>query len=362
MKTWQGTLAGMLCILAIVAAGVWHANHPDLPPLSTFASGSGSGSPLSDFSVHRIEWSADGRLLLSLSRGGLNAELRLALHDIHHKTTRLPIDAMGNRVLSAALAADGRHVLVGSNQGRLWWIAADSSEMPVPLVELPDATSFFSATAIASDGHQVSGGTNTGLIYVCDLARTTPVTLTPSQNSSVVDLRFSNDRQRLVSAQGNGCISQWELSNGALSQELVGCPGSCQRADSLPDGSRIISVGLDDAVRIWDVARGRELWHGEFGLLGVRALDVSADGTTAAWGGHNHKIVVWDLERGQKKFEVVTPASVVFHLKFSPDGSLLAAAGRDGAIRLYDALTGTENDAILIAGPDAYCDASYNHE
>ena len=348
MQTWQGTLTGIAAIVAIVGAGVWYANDPQMQhfSLSNLASGSGTISPLPEFSVNHIEWSRDGRLLFSVSRGGLNAAPQLALHDIHHKTTRLPIDTMGEWCQSAALAVDGRHVLVGTDQGRLWWIAPESSEVPVPLVELPIPTSFFSAAAVAGDGRQVCGGTNTGRIYVCDLARRTSITLTASQKSSVVDVRFSNDHRRLVCAQNNGHISLWELSNGELSQEFADCAGSCRGAAFLSDGERLVSAGLDDAVRIWDIAGGRELWRGEFGLLGVMALDVSADGLSAAWGGCNRKIVVWDLERGRKKLDIATPASVVFHLRFSPDGLLLAAAGSDGTIRLYDTLTGAEHDVI----------------
>jgi WD40 repeat protein len=354
MKTWQGTLSGTACIVAIVVAGVWYANDPQMPqfPQSRFTSGRATSSPLPEFSVNQIAWLTDGRSLLSLSRGGLNAEPQLALHDIHQKTTRTPINAMGDWIHSAAPAVDGQHVLVGSNHGRLWWIASDSAEMPVALVELPVPRSFFSVTAVASDGRQACGGTNTGLICVCDLARQTSVTLSASQKSSVLDLRFSNDNQRLVSAQGNGHISLWELSSGELSHEFAVCAGPCRGAAFLPDGQRLITAGLDDTVRIWDIAGGRELWRGEFGLFGVMALDVSADGASAAWGGCNHKIVVWDLQRGQKKFDIATPASVVFHLRFSPDGILLAAAGSDGTIRLYDALTGAEHGVIAM-------DASY---
>src|SRR6516225_2110630 len=98
MKTSPGTLSGILCIVAVVGAGIWHAHDPDMQrwPLSTFASCRATTNPSSEFSVNHIDWSADGRVLLSLSRGGLDAESHLALYDTQQKTFWMPFDVTGD--------------------------------------------------------------------------------------------------------------------------------------------------------------------------------------------------------------------------------------------------------------------------
>src|SRR5262249_57489119 len=116
---------------------------------------------------------------------------------------------------------------------------------------------------------------------------------------------------------------------------LRGHSRAATRAVFLPDAKRLISAGLDDSVRIWDLACGREEWRGEFGLQGVKALAVSADGTLAAWAGYGRRIICWDLELREMKFEIETPIQVVAHLEFSPDGASLAAAAPDPALPLY---------------------------
>jgi WD40 repeat protein len=134
--------------------------------------------------------------------------------------------------------------------------------------------------------------------------------------------------------------------------KLLLLPSRRTTALFLPDGKRIISSGLDDTVRIWDISSGREQWRGEFGLFGVTALAVSKDGATAAWAGHQRKIVVWDMVRGRRKFEINTSGTVVCHLSFTSDGMTLAAAENDERVHMYDALTGFEREGIALDDTD----------
>ncbi len=347
MNLWYRSLSGSLCVIGLVAAGLWHSNRCEMRD----APGSNPGSvgaitaAVPSFKVNRVDWSADGRVLLSLSREAGDCQGKLVLHDTGPKTTGMPIASLGEHISTVALAPDGRHVLIGSSAGHLWWIGWETIDAPSPLAVLT-GEDVFTATAITDCGRQIAAGTNRGEIYLRDPERETSFTLPASRSSAVSDLRFARDGNRLVSAQHDGTIRVWEASTGELLREFTGHGMPATGAAFLPDGERVISVGLDDTVRIWDIAGGRELWRGEFELGGIRALAVSADGRTAAWGGHNRRIVVWDLGRTQKRFDIATPASVVFHLAISLDGSLLAVGGTESVIRLYDVQTGIEQQGI----------------
>jgi len=352
MNSWQGMLSGCLGIIALVGAGVWHAGDPQVQhsPVSSVEDAGSATTPLPQLTVSRVCWSADGREILSLSRGGVDMFGRLALHDTSQTNNRLALDFIGEKIECASLARDGLHVLFGTGSGELVWMDVQSAE-PIPLLQMPALTTF-TATAIADDGQRLAGATNTGTIYVGDPAGKDFMILTSDRKSSVADLRFSPDGERLLSAHHDGRIIVWNLATGNATREFTGHALPAMAAAFLSDGNQIISAGLDDTLRIWDQASGREVCRRELDLAGIKTMTLSPDGATAACGGFARKIVVWDLARGEKKFEISAPASIVFHLSFSPDGTSLAAAGVEGMIRLYDAQTGTEQQGIEINSPN----------
>jgi WD40 repeat protein len=347
MSSWQGTLWGFLCIATVVIVGMLHANDPDMQrwQLSPATTDELTRRPAPQICVNRVDWSADGKLLLSRSRSGANAQGQLALHDVTRQNIGLPIALMDDLIGAAMLAPDGRHVLVGSVHGRLLWLPVDRSYDPTVVLELP-GDAVFTAAAVTGDGRRLAGGTRAGRIYLCAPELETCITLTTSTTSAVVDLNFSRDGTRLVVGHGDGLVCVCDVTTGTLLQEFVGHEQPT-RARFLPDGKRIISAGFDDTVRIWEIAHGQELWRKEFPLFRINALTVSADGSKAAWGGSVRKIVIWDLKHNRTKREIATPAAIL-DLQFSPDDALCACAGMDETIRLYDVLSGSQSSTIEI--------------
>ncbi len=272
--------------------------------------------------------------------------MRLVLYDLAQGGTHREINTLGDYANSSTVAPDGRHILVASIEGNLWWIDLESGATPEPIIG--GQTTSFCSTTISDDGRLLAAGIDRGLIYLYDLPRQSLVVLKSRTESTVSDLRCSRDGGRLAAAQNDGRISVWDVATRELQQELLGHTAVVTAVAFLPDGKRIISAGLDDTVRIWDIARGHELWRGEFNLNGVATLDLSPDGTIAAWAGRGQKIIVWDLKKGQKKLEITTKVPTR-DLKFSPDGKLLATVGFEEVVRLYNVQTAQETRAIDLA-------------
>src|SRR5258707_15662052 len=119
------SLAGMLCILGLVAAAHWFASSLGGPhrPAWLFNAGD-SRSRSIRIGVRNIDWSADGRKLLAHARDW-DGNQSLVLHTLSSAEDAMPIDLMRQPTGAAALAPDGRHVLVGTNCGKLCWIGVE---------------------------------------------------------------------------------------------------------------------------------------------------------------------------------------------------------------------------------------------
>jgi WD40 repeat protein len=341
-------LAGTSLIVAVVVAGSWYAADPELQrgPLATLGISAGAPAP-PGVTVTCLAWSADGRMLLSVSRGVAEGQDALVLHALSPGTgctsIELPADTIGR---SAALTPDSRHVLVGSYSGKLMWVDLGTGETTT-LLAVPAGVGFV-AVAVSDNEDRVAAVSGTGTMYACDPNSGSVIEQPTESMSSALALRFSADGRELHCARADGSSAVWDLR----SQELRIAKGqrAVRTAAAFLADREAIVFGGGDAISIQDASTGRELWHGEFHQTGILAIDVSRTGKTAAWGGFDGKVVVWDLDNQRKQFECRTPARFLSAMKFSHDGTMLAAGGRDGGIFVYDVRTGFEKTTLALGG------------
>jgi WD40 repeat protein len=102
-----------------------------------------------------------------------------------------------------------------------------------------------------------------------------------------------------------------------------------------PDGTRLASAGLDRAVKVWDLAAGKEAvaLHDEGG---VHSVCFSPDGLRLAAGGSDGSVKVWAPTGAASR--ALQRQGEVSCVAFSPDGMRLAAAPADAVV--WDALGG----------------------
>src|SRR5579872_6990316 len=301
---------GTILITVLIAAAVWYAKYPDdvHRSLSQMHLETESENLNAFVGVRRVTWSTDSRKLLSVAVGDVGVDGPLVSHDLGNRPYRMPIDIAGEPLLTAALSPDGRHVLVATHEGRLWWIGLESDERTL-LLELPRRFGL-SAAALSPDGKRVVAASPEGYIYLCNTESRAAILFASGLTGKVSDLKFSHDGRRLVSAGTDGWLHLWELQSGTSLRSWKAHETVAMAAAFLPD-ERIISIGLEDTIRIWSNSTGKEIWRGEFGLWRVHALAISPDGKTAAWGGCQQRIVVWDLENSRKRYEIPFSASII---------------------------------------------------
>jgi WD40 repeat protein len=171
---------------------------------------------------------------------------------------------------------------------------------------------------------------------------------TPSEPHAVA---FSPDGSRLAVACAGGHVILVDVEKGTLAKSwhypTPARPVSDGQRTSgsvafSPDGTHLLTWGLDATLRGWDAATGEmrfKLQQGDGAFTGVT---FSPDGRFAATTHERSPVTVWDLVRGTAVPNVVPlgPTAGATAVQFSPDGSLLLAALPDRTVRLWDWRTG----------------------
>jgi WD40 repeat protein len=124
------------------------------------------------------------------------------------------------------------------------------------------------------------------------------------------------------------------------------------------DGKFLACPGRDGAVRLWDLAAGKEVCRvGEWTTSGRAQLALTADGKTLATAIYGQKITLWDTATGKELRSFGETAAnsrlMPYRMGFSADGKTLVQAGIDfgqGGIQTtvvaWDAVNGKETKRV----------------
>lgn len=296
--------------------------------------------------VRGLIWSADGRTLFLESRGERFLGFRLTVHDMTRADCRGSVweGPIGITAMEASVCRDARKILLTTQRGNLSWIDLSSFEATD---FAPPRSSIFESPTISHDTRLLAATTNQGRVYLCRATQRTLIACQSSESEQVTKLRFSHDDRQLLACRTNGKIEIWDTSTGALRHCLCGSPTAVAAA-FLPGGTKVISSLGGSCVQITDLETGEVCWQEPHGLRGLNIiwrLELSQDGSLAAWSGIDNQVVICDLKQPQKRVVFENP-TYVMNISFSPDGSHLAVSGTEPVVRIYDTSTGLEEKRI----------------
>jgi RNA polymerase sigma factor (sigma-70 family) len=239
-------------------------------------------------------------------------------------------DFDGDGILDLAISPDGKGLAVRKKatvvlrdvkSGKIRWIH-----------DVQDGTGHFT---FAPDGQVLVFSDQGGVIRLLDVGTGKEIRRLPAQNQKPSAVAFSPDGRFLVTAAQEPGVRLWEAATGRIMMSLklndpvthvavgpdgkylllvdvkgtlhladlptgkllrtfVGQPGRATSAAFSPDGKRLVVVGQDPVVRVWDVDSGIAAQLKQHQGR-VRYLAFSPDGKTLATGADDRRVVLWRL-------------------------------------------------------------------
>jgi eukaryotic-like serine/threonine-protein kinase len=103
-----------------------------------------------------------------------------------------------------------------------------------------------------------------------------------------------------------------------------------------PDGLTVLTWGMGNDVRVWDVATGRPRYPPLRHRDKCHDLRFSPDGRSMALASYDGSVRVRDFATGKVVADLPAHPDIVYSARFSPDGHLLVTACRDRTVRVWD--------------------------
>ena len=183
-------------------------------------------------------------------------------------------------------------------------------------------------------GHNFQG------IQAIDLTQKQLVHATALPPVAIFEIVYSESRQRLYVAMGDGTLAVLTVPDFRL-EKLVRLADKSLRCLALHEGRAELAVGSSDTrTRILDLDT-LAVKHTLGGSTNsVFSVAYSPDGRRLLTAGRDAQIRTWDVAADYALAGTV-PAHMytINHLAFSPDGRYLASCSLDKSIKLWDAAT-----------------------
>ncbi len=245
-------------------------------------------------------------------------------------------------VLSLARSVDGKKLVSGSldDTVRVW-----NLESGEPLFTLQEGRYNVSGVAISPDDDRIASCHYDGMVRVWDVQTRKCLHRLRTGRGLNYSVPFSPDGKLLATGSTGGEVHVWHAESGEEyanfkfpQTSLIPCGVWATRFS--PDGTILALAGGPiigtGTVLLWDVAAKKPLKRLAGHRAVILAMDFSPDGSRLATGAVDQALIVWDVESGTSEMTFRGHRGSVTAVKFSIDGRSVFSGSTDRTVRIWD--------------------------
>jgi eukaryotic-like serine/threonine-protein kinase len=287
-----------------------------------------NGSP-----VLRLEFSPDGRRLLSLSPDRFvkvwdARSSQLLFAPLEHR----------DRVLVAHFSSDARRVATGSADGTARiWDASTGGSLVGPLTHRREVRDL----AFSPDGMRLATAGADHRARVWDAHEGRLLVEFDGHNGPLRSVQFSPHGDWILSDAEDGTVHLWHSHTGQMVQPPVILPAPLVTARFDGDPLTVATVLQDRILRFSASQIASTL--PAVALSQIPACEwatISSDGRWVATSSNDRRVRLWTMNDGSSVAEALVHEAEVNYARFSPDGRRLVTASDDNSARLWEVTTG----------------------
>lgn len=319
-----------------------------------------AGEPVAVFSfpltghtepVREVDFNADGSLLGVVSQDGVVKVWDTATGE------GLLTFVSNNLTRGIWFDPNGRYLATGNDGGlvQIWDITPAGEKEWLTIAGHQGAVN---RATYSPDGTQLATVANDEMVKLWDANSGELLMTLTGHTGAVRAAAFCPDGSCLATASNDRTAKLWDLATGRelfTIEAYVDLPLNPIPENNIldvaftPDGSRLVTVGLDETPDVWDTTTGEHLLslEGHFWWWNVVSTAVSPDGSRIATYGSEGQMFIWDSQTGEQLLTQWSTEYGGLDIAFSPDGRRVASADNDGAMRVWD-LEAPEGERLLL--------------
>lgn len=198
---------------------------------------------------------------------------------------------------------------------------------------------YVNSVTFSPDGKTLASGSHDNTVKIWDVAEGTVLRTLQGHAGNITSVAFAPDGKTLASANGGlmgeHSLKLWDVATGGLLRTFNGHSDDLTCVAFSPDGKTLASASHDQTVKLWDLARGKQVRTLQHSRT-VQSVAFSPDGKTLATASNDHTVKLYDMASGALLRTLKGHSKIVLSVAFSPDGRILASASSDGTAKLWN--------------------------